>query len=279
MTGDCIVTLRTRTVSRADKTSAVCWMSPMSHFALAQDLGVVGRRSAGRRRPIRTPSASWRDVPVAAAAPAAQKRPSGRPVYLGALAAVVIAVHGAVVWYATHHVSPQSPRPKHEVAVEIVTPPKPPLPKREPPKPPPPRPQVRKQVVPEIQTAVPDTPSVEVAPGETLAAVTTAPTPPPPPPPEPVTAPFGRAGYLNNPPPEYPAAAARQGWQGTVLLRVRVLSSGKVDTVELQKSSGHKLLDDEAITTVRTWVFSPSKRGSTPIDGWATVPIEFKLDT
>jgi hypothetical protein len=23
----------------------------------------------------------------------------------------------------------------------------------------------------------------------------------------------------------------------------------------------------------------PSKRGDTPIDGWATVPIEFKLDT
>ena len=40
-----------------------------------------------------------------------------------------------------------------------------------------------------------------------------------------------------------------------------------------------KLLDEEAKATVRTWRFSPSKRGSTPIDGWATVPIEFKLDT
>jgi protein TonB len=84
---------------------------------------------------------------------------------------------------------------------------------------------------------------------------------------------------LNNPPPNYPASAARQGWQGTVLLKVRVLSTGRVDSVEVQKSSGHKQLDEEAMTTVRGWQFAPSKRGDTPIDGWATVPIEFKLDT
>jgi protein TonB len=103
--------------------------------------------------------------------------------------------------------------------------------------------------------------------------------PRPPPPPEPVTAPFGRAGYLNNPPPQYPALAARLKWEGTVLLRVRVLSNGKVDAVEVAKSSGHKVLDEQAMETVRTWVFTPSKRGATPIDGWATVPIEFKVDS
>jgi protein TonB len=64
-----------------------------------------------------------------------------------------------------------------------------------------------------------------------------------------------------------------------VLLRVRVSSTGQVDAVEVQKSSGFKLLDEEAKATVRTWQFTPSKRGATAIDGWATVPIEFKLDT
>ncbi len=103
--------------------------------------------------------------------------------------------------------------------------------------------------------------------------------PPPPPPSEAVTAPFGRAGYLNNPPPEYPALAARLKWEGTVLLRVRVLSTGRVDSVEVAKSSGHKVLDDQAMQTVRAWLFTPSKRGATAIDGWATVPIEFKIDT
>jgi protein TonB len=93
-----------------------------------------------------------------------------------------------------------------------------------------------------------------------------------------VTAAFGRAGYLNNPPPEYPPAALRQGWQGTVTLRVRVLRTGQVESIEVQKSSGRKLLDDEAARTVRGWLFAPSKRGDTPIDGWATVPIEFKAE-
>jgi len=63
-----------------------------------------------------------------------------------------------------------------------------------------------------------------------------------------------------------------------VLLRVRVLSNGTASSVEVQSSSGSKALDDAAVATVKKWLFSPSKRGDAPIDGWATVPIEFKLD-
>jgi protein TonB len=48
--------------------------------------------------------------------------------------------------------------------------------------------------------------------------------------------------------------------------------------VEVVTSSGAKALDDAAAVTVKKWLFSPSKRGDVPIDGWATVPIEFKLD-
>jgi protein TonB len=84
---------------------------------------------------------------------------------------------------------------------------------------------------------------------------------------------------MNNPAPDYPAAAARVGWEGVVMLRVKVLASGAVAAVEVQQSSGHRILDDAAARTVKAWTFSPSKRGSTPIDGWATVPIEFKLDS
>jgi protein TonB len=63
-----------------------------------------------------------------------------------------------------------------------------------------------------------------------------------------------------------------------VLLRVRVLASGAVDTIEIKQSSGRRLLDDEAVQTVKRWSFAPARRGDTPIDGWATVPIEFVLD-
>jgi protein TonB len=94
---------------------------------------------------------------------------------------------------------------------------------------------------------------------------------------EPVTEPNGFAGYLNNPPPVYPKAAQRQGLQGRVLLRVRVLASGQVGSAEVKTSSGKPILDEAALTAVKGWTFAPAKRGNTPVDGWANVPIEFKL--
>jgi periplasmic protein TonB len=253
----------------------------MSGFALAYGVTAPFRGLEGRRRTARTISVPWKNVPVAPPA-ASRSGASGRqPAYVVLVAVAAIFLHAALIWYVTHQVHVRSIPERHQVEVQIVTPPKPPPP-IEPPKPPPPKARVIKHSVPQIQTAVPDRPVVDSAPTEPpIAVAPSAPPPPPDPPPEPepVTAPFGRAGYLNNPPPDYPAAAARQGWQGTVLLRVRVLSTGKVDDVEVQKSSGHKILDEQAIATIRGWLFAPSKRGATPIDGWATVPIEFKLDT
>jgi protein TonB len=253
----------------------------MSSFALAYD-NSHDRRSAVRRRRFRTIGLPWAEVPVVrwvAPRPAGERR---RWVWAALLVALAIGLHGSVVWYVGRHPeAARTPPRKHEVAVEIVVPPPPPPPKIEPPKPPPPR-VVKRQALPRIEAPKPDAPVVDTAPiAPPVAVAPSAPVadPPHPPPPEVVTAPFGRAGYLNNPLPAYPATAARQGWQGTVLLRVRVLSSGRVDAVEVQKSSGHKLLDEEAMATVRGWQFTPSKRGETPIDGWATVPIEFKLDT
>ncbi|MEJ1961614.1 MAG: TonB family protein [Gammaproteobacteria bacterium] len=193
----------------------------------------------------------------------------------------MLALHGTIVWYFSHHASRTPTRQQAELNIEIVRPPKPPEPpKPEPPKPEPPKaPPRQARVVPQIQQSEP-LPSTAAETSEAPVAVApTATAPPPaPPPPEPVTEPMGRAGYLNNPAPDYPQLAVRQGWQGTVLLRVRVLASGGVDTVEVKQSSGKKLLDDEAIRTVKRWSFAPARRGNTPIDGWATVPIEFVLD-
>jgi periplasmic protein TonB len=68
------------------------------------------------------------------------------------------------------------------------------------------------------------------------------------------------------------------GWGGTVILRVRVSADGSAQSVSVKKSSGHKVLDDSAVAAVKKWTFVPSKRGSTPIDGWATVPIIFNSE-
>jgi len=95
---------------------------------------------------------------------------------------------------------------------------------------------------------------------------------------EAVTEPSADAAYLNNPKPDYPDLAERMRWEGTVWLRVHVLANGHPDVVEVQRSSGRALLDQAAVKTVRgRWAFVPAKRGQTPVEGWVTFPIEFKL--
>jgi protein TonB len=209
-----------------------------------------------------------------------------RTVFAGLLpvAALALIAHGAFAYYFTHAGSAtKAPAPKHHVDIELVRPPTPPPPppKMEPLKPRPQAPKARPvQVVPQIQTATPDpAPSDNAASAEPPIAVAPTVSAPVEAPPEKVTPPIGRAGYLNNPPPEYPTVAARQGWQGTVLLRVHVLENGQVDTVEVERTSGRRILDDQAMRTVKAWLFTPSKRGDTPIAGYATVPIEFSLDS
>jgi len=197
------------------------------------------------------------------------------PIALAAVA--VVAAHAIGVWYGNRiSGAPAAKPPQHTLALEIVRPPKPML---EPPPPPPPPKRTPPKAPPPIQTAaVVASEAPMAAPVEAVAAVAPA-EPAPPPAPEPVKPAFGAIGYQNNPPPDYPPMAVRQGWQGTVLLRVRVLQTGAVESIEVVRSSGKKVLDDAAIHTVQRWVFAPSTRGNTAVDGFATVPIEFKLDS
>jgi len=104
-----------------------------------------------------------------------------------------------------------------------------------------------------------------------------APAPPAPPAPAPITPASANAGYLHNPAPEYPPLAMRRNWEGTVLLRVHVLASGKPGEIQIQKSSGREQLDDAALAAVKRWSFVPAKQGNDPTDGWVSVPIDFKL--
>lgn len=49
----------------------------------------------------------------------------------------------------------------------------------------------------------------------------------------------------------YPSAAAQKNQQGTCLLRITIDRQGNVSDVQLLESSGHRLLDEEAMTAVR----------------------------
>jgi protein TonB len=84
---------------------------------------------------------------------------------------------------------------------------------------------------------------------------------------------------LNNPKPPYPLAARRNGAQGRVILSVQVSASGVSNTVQLKRSSGHAVLDNAALQTVRHWRFVPARRGDAPVESWVDVPIIFRLES
>jgi protein TonB len=86
------------------------------------------------------------------------------------------------------------------------------------------------------------------------------------------------AAYLSNPPPRYPPAARRAGEQGIVTLRVLVLRSGLPSRVEIEKSSGSRLLDTAAQDAVWGWRFVPGRLGTDPVEQWMQVPVRFRLE-
>jgi protein TonB len=94
-----------------------------------------------------------------------------------------------------------------------------------------------------------------------------------------VAPPVVGAAYLRNPEPPYPAAARRNGVQGTVLLRVVVTSKGLPARVEVEKSSGSVHLDNAALEAVKAWRFTPARRGAETVEGIVTVPIVFRLES
>lgn len=78
--------------------------------------------------------------------------------------------------------------------------------------------------------------------------------------------------------PHYPEAARRQGVEGTVTLRFEVLASGKVGTVQVQRSAGRADLDGAAVEAIQTWLFEPARRGKEAVAVWVTLPVRFELN-
>jgi protein TonB len=87
----------------------------------------------------------------------------------------------------------------------------------------------------------------------------------------------GTVSYLDlkqmpgNKAPTYPMQARREGHQGQVELLYRVTKEGKVEGIQIAKSSGFKDLDQEAVKAVSTYRFVPGQ------EGWARHPINFEL--
>lgn len=88
---------------------------------------------------------------------------------------------------------------------------------------------------------------------------------------------FSRARYAFHPQPQYPERARREGWEGTVLLRVLVDRKGATKSVELNGSSGYEVLDQAAMETVKKWRFQPARSAEGLVESWVRIPVVFRL--
>ncbi len=75
--------------------------------------------------------------------------------------------------------------------------------------------------------------------------------------------------------PHYPETARATGKQGTVILKVFILASGKVADVQLMR--GDEPFASEAMKTVRKWTYEPAKYKGQPITVYRIIRIPFKL--
>lgn len=83
---------------------------------------------------------------------------------------------------------------------------------------------------------------------------------------------------LSGPAPGYPGPAVRAGWEGEVVLRVLVDAQGLPQDVVIERSSGHRVLDQAALRQVKArWRFQPMLRNGVPAAAYALVPIRFNL--
>jgi TonB family protein len=77
--------------------------------------------------------------------------------------------------------------------------------------------------------------------------------------------------------PRYPESARKIGAQGVTVLRVRVLESGRVGEVLIEKSAGFRELDFSAAEAVKKWLFEPARRGKEAVQVWVLLPVKFEL--
>ncbi len=83
---------------------------------------------------------------------------------------------------------------------------------------------------------------------------------------------------ISQPKPKYPPAARRAGQQGTVTLSFTIGSSGAVISARIAKSSGYILLDNAALSAIRSWRFKPARNALDEAVSYSyTLPVPFRL--
>ena len=89
---------------------------------------------------------------------------------------------------------------------------------------------------------------------------------------------IAKPDFLRNPKPPYPPLALRRGWEGTVLLEVRVTTNGRAAEVRVKQSSGYSLLDEAAMKAAQDYDYIPAVVDGVAIESRVEFPMPFKID-
>lgn len=75
--------------------------------------------------------------------------------------------------------------------------------------------------------------------------------------------------------PKFPGFDAIYSLGGRVVLDVTITSNGTIADAYIEKSSGHRELDESALEAARQWQFTPGSRQGTPVGSVVRIPINF----
>ncbi|OPY70693.1 MAG: Gram-negative bacterial tonB protein [Syntrophorhabdaceae bacterium PtaU1.Bin034] len=71
----------------------------------------------------------------------------------------------------------------------------------------------------------------------------------------------------------YPAVARRMGWKGNLTVSFVICEGGSVESVRIVKSSGHRILDENALNTIKGLQPFPKP----PVRAEIVIPIEYRI--
>ena len=76
---------------------------------------------------------------------------------------------------------------------------------------------------------------------------------------------------------EYPPDAWEEGVGGETILKIHITSHGGVDSVRVERSSGHSGLDSAAIAGAQQLRYRPARRGEDPVAVWGYLPVRYPM--
>lgn len=80
--------------------------------------------------------------------------------------------------------------------------------------------------------------------------------------------------------PVYPESARQANQEGTVSLRIEILTNGRPGLISIAHSSGYQALDNAAVAAVKRWRFVPARSPQTgaPVPSVTVLPMVFRLN-